>query len=67
MPYPYRPSFAIIIPTFNCAGSLENAITSVVNQDYSGPIELIVIDALSTDNTSNYIESVQIKHYSLYC
>ena len=47
----YRPSFAIVIPTFNCAGSLENAITSVVNQDYSGPIELIVIDALSTDNT----------------
>ena len=51
----YRPSFAIVIPTFNCAGSLENAITSVVNQDYSGPIELIVIDALSTDNTSSIL------------
>lgn len=55
MPYPYRPSFAIIIPTFNCAGSLESAITSVVNQDYSGPIELIVIDALSTDNTPSIL------------
>ena len=51
----YRPSFAIVIPTFNCAGSLENAIKSVVNQDYSGPIELIVIDALSTDNTSSIL------------
>ena len=51
MPYSCLPSFAIIIPTFNCARSLETAITSVANQDYSGPIELIVIDALSTDNT----------------
>lgn len=55
MTYPYRPSFAIVIPTFNCAGSLENAITSVVNQDYTGPIELIVIDALSTDGTSSIL------------
>ena len=51
MSYPHRPSFAIVIPTFNRAGPLENAITSVINQDYSGPIELIIIDALSTDNT----------------
>jgi len=55
MPYPHRPSFAIIIPTFNCAGSLESAITSVVNQDYSGPVELIVINALSTDNTPSIL------------
>tara|TARA_B100002051_G_scaffold158452_1_gene149846 strand:- start:2904 stop:3683 length:780 start_codon:yes stop_codon:yes gene_type:complete len=51
----YRPSFAIIIPTFNCAESLETAISSVVNQDYSGPIELIIIDALSTDNTPSIL------------
>jgi len=55
MSYPYRPSFAIIIPTFNCAGSLESAITSVVNQDYSGPIELIVVDGLSTDHTPSIL------------
>ena len=56
MTYPYRPSFAIVIPTFNCAGSLETAINSVVTQDYSGPIELIVIDALSTDNTPSILK-----------
>ena len=59
MPHSFRPSFAIIIPTFNCAGSLEAAITSVVNQDYTGPIELIVIDALSTDSTPSILKRFQ--------
>ena len=60
MPHPYRPSFAIIIPTFNCAQTLETAIASVVNQDYSGPIELIVVDALSTDDTPSVLNRFKL-------
>jgi glycosyltransferase involved in cell wall biosynthesis len=45
-----RPLVSIIIPTYNCDRFLEEALTSVVQQDYAVR-EIIVVDDGSTDST----------------
>lgn len=46
---------SVILPTCNRAWSLQDAVDSVLSQDYTD-IELIVIDDGSTDNTSELLE-----------
>lgn len=42
--------FSIIVPTFNAAATIQNAINSIIIQSFTD-FEIIVIDGLSTDNT----------------
>lgn len=53
---PSNPLISVIMPTFNQAGFLKEAIASVLAQDYSH-WELIIIDNFSTDFTSECINS----------
>lgn len=46
-----------IMPCFNEEDFIKTAIESILNQDYRGDYELLVIDGLSTDNTYSCIES----------
>lgn len=50
---------SIIIPTFNRAAVLEEAILSVAAQTYR-PIELIIIDDGSTDQTKDAVSKLQL-------
>jgi glycosyltransferase involved in cell wall biosynthesis len=50
-----RPLVSIIIPTYNCEGFIEEALTSVVRQDYPSR-EIIVVDDGSTDSTVSIVK-----------
>ena len=58
-----NPLVTIVIPSYNQGQFIESAINSILTQDYE-PIEILVIDALSTDKTldvlSNYGSKIQI-------
>jgi glycosyltransferase involved in cell wall biosynthesis len=45
------PSVTVIMPCFNAARFLEASVRSVVEQDYPGPLELIVVDDGSSDDS----------------
>lgn len=60
-----------IIPTYNRASYLDEAIQSVLNQDYfnhrdSYPFELIVVDDGSTDQTQEVVESYEDRVKYIY-
>ena len=55
--------FSIILPTYNC-NYLENAIDSVINQNYKN-WELIVIDNNSTNDVYNIIKIKEIKRLNI--
>lgn len=49
-------SVSVVIPAYNCAGFIREAIESVLAQDY-GNRELVVVDDGSTDATSEVVRS----------
>ena len=49
---------SVVMPTYNHAEFLSEAIESVLNQSYS-QLELIVIDNFSEDDTKNIVKSFQ--------
>ena len=55
MRFSYTPGISVILPTFNRAAHLENAVKSVIAQTFSN-WELIVVDDGSTDNSVEIIE-----------
>ncbi|MBN1870862.1 MAG: glycosyltransferase [Candidatus Omnitrophica bacterium] len=51
-----QPLVSVVMPTYNQAPFIEEAIKSVLSQTYRH-IELIIIDNFSTDNTRQIVES----------
>jgi glycosyltransferase involved in cell wall biosynthesis len=49
------PLVSIVIPAYNHAGYLDEAIQSILDQDYPR-VELIVLDDGSTDKTREILE-----------
>ena len=60
-----QPLVTIVIPCYNYAEYVGEAIESVINQTYSN-IELIVINDGSTDNSDNVIKKLQKKYNFKY-
>jgi len=53
---PGKPLVSVIIPVLNRAQSIEQAVKSVINQEYEN-VECIIIDGGSTDGTLNIIKN----------
>ncbi|HXG29201.1 MAG TPA: glycosyltransferase family 2 protein [Nevskiales bacterium] len=53
------PTVSVILPTYNRASTLRRAITSVLSQDTTAPLELIVVDDNSTDGTADVVAAIQ--------
>ena len=51
------PTVGVVIPTYNTAGYISEAIESVLSQTYKD-FEIIVVDDGSTDNTYEVIKQV---------
>jgi hypothetical protein len=52
-----RPLVSIVVPNYNGAEYLNEALMSILTQDYS-PLEVIVIDGASTDDSIQILESI---------
>lgn len=63
----HQKKVSVIIPTYNRAKFIPNAIKSVIDQKYDN-IEIIIVDDGSNDNTEEVVNSFQ-KNYSniFYC
>lgn len=67
--FPKTPLISVVIPTYNRADFVEQAIQSVLNQTYSN-FEVLVIDDGSTDNSAELIQKMaetdkRIRFYQL--
>lgn len=51
------PSVAIMLPVLNEAGTIDACLQSLADQDYDGPIEILVADGGSTDDTLDRLGS----------
>ena len=52
----YQPAVSVGMPVFNCAGTIAQAISSILNQTFDD-WELLIIDDGSTDNTVEIAKS----------
>jgi glycosyltransferase involved in cell wall biosynthesis len=63
---PTTPKVSVLLPTFNSASFLDEAIRSVLNQTYVD-FELIIVDNNSTDNTQAlvepYLSDARVRYY----
>lgn len=63
------PDISVVIPTYNRISMLEEALASVLSQDFDGTVEIIVVDDNSQDRTSEmvsqkypHIHLISLKH-----
>jgi len=50
--------FSILIPTYNNEATIERAVKSALNQNYSEEYEVVVANNASTDRTAEVLESI---------
>ena len=56
-----KPSLSVIIPAYQAEKYIEQAVASVRQQNWSGELEIIVIDDGSSDNTAVVAETLDVK------
>ena len=55
-----NPKISVVIPAYNCEKTIKRAVSSIQNQNFSD-FEIIIVNDLSTDNTSYIIENLKKK------
>src|SRR5438105_5266465 len=59
-----KPTLSVLMPNYNYAHFLPEALTAIVSQSYR-PMEVIVMDDASTDNSVEVIERFQKDHSNI--
>lgn len=57
----FSPDVSVLLPAHNEEEVIEDTINSIFTSDYSGKIEVIVINDGSTDNTAKIVKAMQKK------
>lgn len=57
----FFPNISVLLPAHNEEDVIEETINSILNSDYPGKIEIIVINDGSTDNTAKIVKTMQKK------
>ncbi|MCW4019567.1 MAG: glycosyltransferase [Candidatus Bathyarchaeota archaeon] len=65
----YYPKVSLILPAYNEEKIIANSIKHALNQNYNGPIEIIIIDDGSTDKTRKIVQefSENFSNVTLLC
>jgi cellulose synthase/poly-beta-1,6-N-acetylglucosamine synthase-like glycosyltransferase/peptidoglycan/xylan/chitin deacetylase (PgdA/CDA1 family) len=53
-----QPPLSVIVPAYNEEAGIASTLASLIDTDYEGPLEIIVVDDGSTDNTAQIVESL---------
>lgn len=61
----YEVYISIIISAYNSENKLENTVNSILKQPFKD-IEIIIVDAGSTDETGNIADSLRAKNRETY-
>ena len=56
-----KNKISIIMPCYNCSGTLEEAVTSIYTQNLIIPFEIVMVNDGSTDNTFELIKELKKK------
>ena len=56
-----KPMLSVTLPNYNHAQYLEGALDAILNQRYE-PMELVIIDDASTDNSVEIIEKYMARY-----
>lgn len=59
------PSISFIMPAYNCAGTIEESVGSILAENFEDDDELIIVDDGSTDNTDSVLRELRSKHLSI--
>lgn len=57
-----KTTLSIIIPCYNCASTLDEAVSSIFSKNFRMPFEVIMVDDGSTDNTRELMKKLANKH-----
>lgn len=60
-----KPLISVIIPSYNCAGTIQDAVLSMINQTYKN-IEIVIVDDNSTDNTQEIVAGLTKKYSNIF-
>ncbi len=53
---------SVVIPVRNEAASIEATLTSILTQDYVGPLEVVIADGMSADGTREILDRICTEH-----
>ena len=54
-----REPVSFIIPAYNCAGTIRQAVESILDGNYEAGDEIILVDDCSTDSTPRVLKEIQ--------